>query len=426
MRRPSRSLTGFSRHLASRARNAGAWLALFVSACGGERSGANGGREVRPVDASTGAGGAEGLDAARSGGGAEASDAMQAAGGGSGGTGGVPVLSGTGGIEICAEGGTTPRARTVVTTQQSPFALAADDANVYWVESFADPQDGTPSGNVMKLSMDGVPVTLATNRGEYLGDLALRGTSLYWLSNGTDGHGTVNRVSTAGGTPVELAASASNPTALAVDDAGVYWADAGTLWGGDAGQVEVNYANGDIRKVATTGGAPMLLASGLHNPRAISINGAYVYFVAGGDDVWMAGKPDDGIVARVPLGGGAVTSLATGERCPQDIAIDGTNIYWTSFCYRDDVTGTVRKMSIAGGPATTLASGQRAPHAIAVTPTAVYWANVDFCGSVMSVPLDGGIPTPVWWGSVGALTVAANGVLWTTGDRVMASGGRGQ
>ena len=58
---------------------------------------------------------------------------------------------------------------------------------------------------------------------------------------------------------------------MAVDDASVYWVDAG---GGDG--------TGDVMKVAKGGGTPVAIATGQGSPGAIALGGSCVYWTSPG------------------------------------------------------------------------------------------------------------------------------------------------
>ena len=68
----------------------------------------------------------------------------------------------------------------------------------------------------------------------------------------------------------------------------------------------------------------------------------------------------------------AVVTIASGQCDPVRIAVDATNVYWTNYG-----SGTVMKVPLAGGVATTLASGMTGPLGIVVDATSVYWSTRD-------------------------------------------------
>ena len=69
------------------------------------------------------------------------------------------------------------------------------------------------------------------------------------------------------------------------------------------------------------------------------------------------------------VAGSCLVTLASGLLLPDDIAIGAASVYWTNF------SGTVMKVPVEGGLPTTLASGQGDPGYIAVDATSVYWTN---------------------------------------------------
>ena len=96
-------------------------------------------------------------------------------------------------------------------------------------------------------------------------------------------------------------------------------------------------------------------------------------------------------MGTAPSGTSAPIVLASSQHQPWTIAIDDDNVYWTNN-YGGD-TG-VRKLDFATRTTTVLASDQAFPSAIEVGARQVYWSNLDD-GTLMTVPIEGGRPTPV-------------------------------
>ena len=69
------------------------------------------------------------------------------------------------------------------------------------------------------------------------------------------------------------------------------------------------------------------------------------------------------------------------------VAVDSTNVYWVNAGdFTGSLGGTVMKMPLGGGIPTTLASGQAKPLKVAVDSTSVYWTNaVNAAGTVMKL-----------------------------------------
>jgi hypothetical protein len=97
--------------------------------------------------------------------------------------------------------------------------------------------------------------------------------------------------------------------------------------------------------------------------------------------------------------------LASGQDSPQGIAHDDANVYWT------DLGGSVMKVPLGGGVPTAVASGLTTPTSITVDANSVYWTNR---GAVMKVPLGGGGPTALASGQSvpSGLAVDATSVYW--------------
>ena len=94
--------------------------------------------------------------------------------------------------------------------QDHPFAVIADDANVYWSTYEA----------VMTVPLSGgTPATLAAAAQRII-DLTTDGKYVYW----TDYYeGTITEVSVRGGAPITLATGQNSPYGIAVDTKRVFW-----------------------------------------------------------------------------------------------------------------------------------------------------------------------------------------------------------
>jgi hypothetical protein len=112
------------------------------------------------------------------------------------------------------------------------------------------------------------------------------------------------------------------------------------------------------------------LASGQVYPIALAVNDSTVY--------WTTGFPDADI-EKVPASGGTPFGIASGQYGPRGIAANGANAYWTTF------TGSIMTVPIDGGVPVVAAQGN-APIAIALTATTMYWTDSVPQG-VVSAPL---------------------------------------
>jgi hypothetical protein len=120
----------------------------------------------------------------------------------------------------------------------------------------------------------------------------------------------------------------------------------------------------------------------------------------------------------VPIAGGNPTTLASSSNLsPVDIAVLGTDLYWTNGFTSNN--GSVMKVPIHGGVPTTLASGRVGPENLAVDGAYVYWTEAaplgGVSGSVMRVPIGGGTPTTIASQQAGPVGIAvdATSVYWT-------------
>jgi hypothetical protein len=247
------------------------------------------------------------------------------------------------------------------------------------------------------------PLTIASQQAGPAG-VKVDATSVYWV-NVVVGSGAIMRAPLRGGSATVLATAQTASAGIAVDATSVYY-----------------LADGAVRAVPLTGGAPAILASTPYNTPlgGIAVDATRVYWSSG------LGRA----LLQIPLGGGTPTTLATAIDATGQtggVALDGSNVYWTEPGITQS-DGVVRKMPLGGGMATTLASGQRSPIAVAVDAASVYWSD-ETGGSVMKVALGGGSPTALASGQAVPNGIAIDGtyVYWGSDDgsllRVALAGG---
>jgi len=204
--------------------------------------------------------------------------------------------------------------------------VAVDEQNAYWVSS----SDGTL--NAVPIS-GGAVVVLATGLDHSVATLAVRGQSLYWTSMGFSrlpgiGTGSVNTAPTAGGAIIPLRAQLGNPIGIAVNARNVFWAMLG-----DGSE---NY--GELLAQALVDKSGQTLASRQAGPTALAVDDQNLYWA----DRGTAGLPSGsgtGTINKVALVGGTIHTLASNQDGPVAIAVDGKSVYWMNG------TGTVNKVA---------------------------------------------------------------------------------
>ncbi|HEY2369313.1 MAG TPA: hypothetical protein VGH87_23105 [Polyangiaceae bacterium] len=126
------------------------------------------------------------------------------------------------------------------------------------------------------------------------------------------GNGTSNDGGTGEGGEAGALSAASNPKGIFVSNGSVYY----TNFASGSG-------DGTVSVIATTGGTPTDLVTGLTSPAAIAVASGTVYFT-------LDPTSGTGGVSSVPAGGGSVTSIQTSVTGAAGIAVDATNVYWTT------------------------------------------------------------------------------------------------
>ena len=117
-------------------------------------------------------------------------------------------------------------------------------------------------------------------------------------------------------------------------------------------------------------------------------------------------------------GGRCLVTLAAGQPSPSGIAVGATGVCWLNRWTGEDYRiGSVMRIPLGGGVPIMLASGQSQPDGITVDATYVYWTNAgmtDGVGTVMKMPLAGGAPIALAsaQSSPGGITVDETNVYW--------------
>jgi hypothetical protein len=214
---------------------------------------------------------------------------------------------------------------TVISDGQSyPWAITADDTNVYWT-NYGSPDATAPGstgggGAVMQAPIGGgTPITLASPVDGPWG-IADDSTNVYYTAYGG---GRVHKVPKGGGTNTVLASGPNGPVGIAVGPQTVYWANfqngkiswvnpllpPGLLppdlvdvvthpfgvWA--SGNVSFFTSNTSVTSIGSSsgGGGAVTLASGQNLPWAVRSNASYVYFITNQNGL--------GTLSRVPIGG---------------------------------------------------------------------------------------------------------------------------
>jgi hypothetical protein len=298
-------------------------------------------------------------------------------------------------------GGLGPSRGTVlVENEELVLELALDETHIYWVSDQL----------LHKLPVaGGTPVEVGASEGE---TVALDATHAYFAGGI---RGTITKLSKDGGSPETIVTDEKDPTSIAVDSTGVYWAN----W---SSYDNAPVADGSIVRSALDGSGVEPLAEGLVYPRGLALDADSIYFVSASDET----------LYRLPKSGGTPVALATGLYDPgppildqdgvsvrtrsrpeepggpdtivrvnrdsgeveviasQRVSIDGLGVhagfvYFTSsggFVSCDRPSGVVRRVATGGGAASDLVVEQSDPSLLVVGASGIFFTN----GSASSHP----------------------------------------
>jgi hypothetical protein len=309
------------------------------------------------------------------------------------------ILTGCGSDEGSGSGGSgaksAGRGTVLAENEELVVELAADGEHVFWV-SDQTLRKLPPAG--------GTPVEVGMVDGE---TMALDATHAYFAGGI---RGSITKLSKQGGSIETIVTGEKEPTSIAVDSSGVYWANWSSY---DMGPV----ADGSIARSALDGSGVTPLAESLEYVRGIALDADDVYFVGASDEQ----------LYRFPKAGGTPVVIATGLYDPSGPVLDADGIYLRTRARPDDPDGqdAIVRASREGGDLEVLVSERYGIGGIGVHAGYVYYtrsggfASCDRpSGVVRRVSTSGGTPTDVAveQSDPASLAVDQNGVYWTNGS----------
>ena len=352
--------------------------------------------------------------------------------------------------------------------ERRPLKMAADEVNLYWLDSTRLNSIPRSGGNINTLASGlGFPADLVISEGRaiwaedhccrlaFTGSVKMVPTSggtVTTVVSGLDGvrsidvdsmtvlfvegsvvptgwhTGRIAKISIAGGpvTTIVSAVTAGAGSPIAVDDWNVYFADGSGLkkvpiGGGIVETLASDFMTDGVFAMATDGQFIYWLNSWRRPAlRKISIDGGWIEDIVpyqassmyagarlllnNGYLYWVWCTPACAIT-KVTTNGGPVIPLTPGLGALGDLAVDGADLYFTQGSFPE----TIRKISVNGGSITTLTAVNDGT-ALAADNGNVYWANFFTVGTV---PSGGG--TGRWLAANAgayAFAVDADGIYW--------------
>lgn len=309
----------------------------------------------------------------------------------------VVVLPGCGADGESGDGGgpEPSRGTVLVENEELVLELALDETHVYWVSNQL----------LHKLpAAGGTPIEVGGSEGE---TVALDATHAYFAGGI---RGTITKLSKDGGSPLTIVTGEKEPTSIAVDATGVYWANWSSY---DNGPV----ADGSIVHSALDGSNVEPVAEGLVYPRGLALDQNDVYFVSASDET----------LYRLPKTGGTPVAIASGLYDPGPPVLDESGIYVRTRDRPDDSSGsnTIVRVARDGGGAEVIASERLGIGALGVHEGFVYYTRSGgfvSCdrpsGVVRRVATSGGAPkdVAVEQSDPGHVVVGVSGIYLANGS----------
>lgn len=200
----------------------------------------------------------------------------------------------------------------------------------YWgllVGVYAAAGAGLAAEDIARKSPPAKPETLS-RRLDYPSAIAVDEQALYWADSGIGDwefrkyhHGAIYTSAKDGQGKRALARRQGNPGGLIVDATHVYWTNQGSA--------ESGWTDGAVMKVAKNGGQPILLLDAVVDPNHLAQDDANLY-VAQGDN-----RPSGDSILAIAKTGGNHRRLVIDKRGITSMAVDDTHVYWT----HDGTTG---------------------------------------------------------------------------------------
>jgi hypothetical protein len=251
-----------------------------------------------------------------------------------------------------------------------PDGITVDSGNVY----FTNNGFSTGDGSVMTVPVGGgVPITLASGLAAP-DKVSVAGSTVYWsdLDNANTDNGLVLSVPAGGGAITTVATGQSEPLSVVAVPEVLYVPIGGKLVATEITNLFFSNYSGDSVENILGFGAPTTLYAGTGTLGVVSdiaVDANSVYF----------GSVDcngcSGTLKSVPVSGGAPVVLATGVGGIQGVTIDTSSVYFTSLV--SSGTQLVQKVPLAGGTPLTIASDPYSPQVefrnVVVDSTSVYW-----------------------------------------------------
>lgn len=270
----------------------------------------------------------------------------------------------------------------LATISGTVFVLTADGTHVYWEQEERRPTSTDTTTSIVRISKAGGLPQVITTETDHDGfsahAMVVREGQVFfdWRSPLSNRY-RIRKVPSTGGAPITLADVINIPfdqqvRSIAVDSSNVYWSDTTT-----------------INSVPINEGSRVILSSSANQANSIAIQGNRLFWVE--TDCCRTTQP--GRIKGIPLQGGQASVIL--DELPAlngTLAVTATNLYWIEggVLFATEGWGRVRKASISGGAVVTVVSGllsSRPP--FVVVGQFIYIADEQ---SIKKLPIDGGYP----------------------------------